>query len=338
MMKIITSLFCGLLLLLPAAVRAQSEKNFVSVPVSVSDREGRYIAGLKKENFRIILDGREQKISFFAREDEPINVALVLDTSESTKGVLDKIRDAAGDFVDLLNENDKCLIATFDSKVKVLGGFTADHRALKKSLDKIESDEREGTVVFNAVAQLVRDEFPKTDGRKVIVLLSDGKDFGSSITKKELLDGLEESDVMIYPIFYQTGRTTVDANGRVKNEPPPKKEKKPKKPKGYMIQIGQPQDAGATDDYKLAEELASREAVGVLRGMSDTTAGRFYMSDAPNLGRVFRQIATELRQQYRLGFDSKTPLTDAALGEIIVKVDRADAVVHARGRYRAKKL
>jgi VWFA-related protein len=348
-MRIISIVFCLLMVISPV-VLGQSEKNFVSVPVTVSDRQGRYISGLKKEDFKILEGDAEQKVSFFATEDEPISVALLLDTSESTKDVLDKIRDAAKDFVGLLNENDQCLVATFDSEVKVLSPFTSDHGDLKKSLDKIQTADREGTVVFNAVEQITRDYFVKVKGRKVIVLLSDGKDYRSSITKNELLSHLEESDVLIYSIFYQTGKgfekVVVDADGAVKEgakpqktEKPKESEKtqKPKKKKQYTIQLGLPRDTYTPDEIKLSDKLASVEAIGILQEMSDTTAGRFYLSDTPNLSRVFKEIAAELREQYRLGFYTKTA-SDEAVNNIIVKVSRPDAVVRARGKYRAKNL
>jgi Ca-activated chloride channel homolog len=340
-MRIILTLLGVLLVLSPVALRAQSDKNLVSVPVSVSDREGRYLTGLKKDDFTILEDGKEQKISFFATEDEPVSIALLLDTSESTKAVLDQIREAAKDFIELLNKNDQCLVATFDSEVKVLEPFTSDREALKKSLDKIRTDEREGTVVFSAVDKIAREHFVRAQGRKVIVILSDGKDYGSAVSKNELFAGLEESDVMIYSVFYQTGRVFVDSKGAVKEATPDKKvkeEKPKKKKKGYSIRIALPRDTNTPEEIKLADKVASAEAVNILQEMSDTTAGRFYMSDAPNLSRIFKQIAAELRQQYRLGFNSSSGAKDGDVSSIIVKVKRADAVVRTRGKYRAKKL
>ncbi len=339
-MRIISTLLC--LLFLCFIVPAQSDRTFVSVPVSVSDRQGRYIAGLKKDDFRILQDGKEQKVSFFATEDEPVSVALLIDTSASTKAVLDKIREAANDFIRLLNKNDKCLIATFDSEVKVLAPFTSERETLEKSLGKIQTGEREGTVVFSAVEQIAREHFVKTEGRKIIVLLSDGKDYGSSIAKRDLFNQLEESDVMIYSIFYQTGRVEVDSSGAVKQSAEIKKpeEKKPKKKKkkGYSIKLVLARDTNTTEEIKLLDQVTSIEAVNVLQEMSDTTAGRFYMSDAPKLSQIFKRIAAEVRQQYRLGFYSGNAVNEAAANDIIVKVNRADAVVRARGKYRAKKL
>jgi len=338
-MRIILTLLCLLLLCFQNVLYAQSDKTFVSVPVSVSDREGRYISGLKKDDFTILQDGKEQKISFFETEDEPVSVALLIDTSESTKGVLVKIKDAAKDFIELLNKNDECLVATFDSEVKILNPLTSDRETLKKSLDKIQTDEREGTVVFSAVEQIAQKSFANARGRKVIVLLSDGKDYGSSVSKNDLFGQLEESDVMIYSIFYQTGKVFVNSDGAVKEDEKKKtKKEKPKKKKGYSIKIALPRDTNTPEEIKLADKVASTEAVNVLKEMSDTTAGRFYMSDAPNLSRIFKQIAAELRQQYRLGFQSKTGADEAVLNSIIVKINRKDAVVRARGKYRAKKL
>jgi len=341
-MRIVLILLC--LLLFSFFVQGQSDRTFVSVPVSVSDREGRYISGLEKDDFRIYQDGKEQKVTFFATEDEPVSVALLIDTSESTKAVLTNIREAARDFIALLNKNDKCLIATFDSGVRVLEPLTSDREALEKSLEKLQTGEKEGSVVFNAVDKIGREGFVRAQGRKVIVVLSDGKDYGSSVSKRDLFNQLEESDLMIYSIFYQTGRVLVDEKGTIKDpeipqpetKQPEKKEKKKKK--RYSIRIDIPRDTNTTEEIKLIDQVTSAEAVNVLQEMSDTTAGRFYMSDAPKLSQIFKQIAAEVRQQYRLGFYSRSGTEEAAVNDIIVKVNRADAVVRARGKYRAKKL
>jgi VWFA-related protein len=351
-MRFVSTLLC--LLMLSLGLQAQTtdnnqkgKKSLVSVPVTVSDREGRYISGLKKDDFSIFQDGKEQKVELFATEDEPVSVALLLDTSESTKGVLDKIRLAAKDFIELLNNKDQCLVATFDSEVKVLSRFTSDRDALEKSLDKIQPGEREGTVVFNAVDQIAREHFVKVPGRKIIILLSDGKDYGSTISKRNLFNQLEESDIMIYSIFYQTGKVFLDSTGAVKvdtavkkpeiKEPETKKPPKKKK-KGYSIKIALPRDPNTPEEITLIDKVTSTEAVNVLQEMSTTTAGRFYMSDAPKLSQIFKKIAAEVREQYRLGFYPKDVANDAVANDIIVKVNRPDAVVRARGKYRAKQL
>ena len=353
-MKIVFALLFLMFLAFPFEAQAQEalapektqkgDKQLVNVPVTVSDRDGRYIPGLKKEDFTLYENGVEQKIAFFATYDEPINVALLIDTSESTRNTLTEIKDAAEDFIELLNPNDRCLIATFDAQLNVLAPLTSNLSTMKESLAKVRTAEREGSVLLNAVRQVAEKSFAGVSGRKVIVVLSDGKDFGSSLTRNELLSELEESDVSIYSIFYQTGmgfsKIAISPNGTIKEAKEDKKpkEKKPKKKKkGYSILIPGRGDIYTQEEIKLSEKLADIQAVNVLQQMSDTTAGRFYLSDAPNLKGTFKRIAGELRQQYRIGYYTKDA-ENAAVHDISVKVGRPEAVVRARGKFRAKPL
>ncbi|MGI8883692.1 MAG: VWA domain-containing protein [Pyrinomonadaceae bacterium] len=354
-MRIIYALFFLMVLILPLHLRGQqtviSDKNqkgnktLISVPVSVSDREGRYIPGLKKADFTLYQNGVEQNIALFETYDEPLNIALLLDTSGSAKESLSQIKAAAADFIELLNPNDRCLVATFDSQLNILNPLTSNQKTLVESLGKVRAAEKEGTILFSAVEQIAQKSFADVQGRKVIVLLSDGKDFGSSRTRGELLSLLEESDVLIYSIFYQTGagfnKLVVAPDGTIKEgkEDKKPKEKKPRRQKkNYSILIPLRGDVYSAEEIKLSGKVNDVEAVNSLREMSDTTAGRFYQSDTPNLSGVFKRIAGELRQQYRLGYYSKEAGTDAALYDINVKVRRPDAVVRARGKFRAKQL
>jgi VWFA-related protein len=258
---------------------------------------------------------------------------------------LPEIKDAAEDFIKLLNPNDRCLIASFDAQLNVITPLTSNVETMKESLAKVQTARREGSVLLGAIRQVAEKSFNGVPGRKVIVVLSDGKDFGSQITKNELLGELEESDVSIYSIFYQTGmgfnKLTVDQNGQVKEAKEDKKpkEKKPKKKrkKGYSIMIPGRGDIFTPEEIKLSEKVADIQAVNVLQQMSDTTAGRFYLSDAPNLKGTFKRIAGELRQQYRIGYYTKDA-SSAAVNEIIVKVGRPEAVVRARSKVRSNQM
>jgi VWFA-related protein len=353
-MKFILALPFLMVLLLPIRLHAQvtepdkiqkTNKTLVSVPVSVSDREGHYISDLKKKDFTLYQDGVEQKITFFATFDEPLNIALLLDTSVSTKGTLEKIKDAAKDFLELLNPNDRCLIATFDSQVNVLNSFTSNQQTLKTSLDKAQTATQDGTVIYRAVEQIAQKSFNNVQGRKVIVLLSDGKDLGSSITKDALLNLLEESDVLIYTVFYKTGagdnKLVIDSDGtvkEVKDDKKPQKKKPQKKKKEYSVFIPAQEGLPSDEEIKLIEKNADIKAIDSLKEMSDATAGRFYLSDTPKLREVFKKVADELTQQYRLGYRSKDAANDAAVHNISVKVERSDVVVRARGKFRAKQL
>src|SRR5947208_9614827 len=83
------------------------ETRLVSVPTVVSDHNGRYIPGLTRSDFKVFQDGAEQSIEFFAATEEPINVALLIDTSQSTRPVLDDIKESAKAFLKLLKPHDK---------------------------------------------------------------------------------------------------------------------------------------------------------------------------------------------------------------------------------------
>ncbi|MDQ2747198.1 MAG: VWA domain-containing protein [Acidobacteriota bacterium] len=309
----------------------KKDKKSVSVPVIISDREGHYIPGLKKEDFTVYEDDVKQDVTFLATYDEPFNIALLLDTSGSTEDVVKKIKSAAKDFIKLLNPKDKCLIATFDNQVKILSAFTSDRETLRDSLDRIKSSKLGGTLMYNALEQITQNSFASVEGRKVVVLLTDGKDFGSAVTKDELLDRFEESDVLIYSVFYKTG-AIYDAAATGKKG---KRSKKSRRTKKVIIPPG-PIFVPTEEEMAAREKSDEAEGIDALKKMSDTTAGRFYLSDAPGLGKTFKRIAGELREQYRLGYRSKAAADKAVSRDLIIKVARPDAVVRFREKVRAQ--
>lgn len=317
-------------------------KALVSVPVAVSDREGHYIFGLKKQDFTVYQDGVKQEIVSFETENEPVSVALLIDTSQSAQKVLGKIKNTSKDFIKLLNPNDQCMLATFDSQVNILSQFTSNRESLEKAVDTLKIGEKVGTVMRRAVSQIVGSSFAPVKGRKAIILLTDGKDFGSYMTKPELLELLQESDVMVYTVFYKTGldfnKLGINSDGTLREMPvstkPPKKIKRRKKD-GYSLSIPE-QDFPSDDEIKLRERRADAEAIDALKKMSDTTAGRFYLRDVTDLGKTLEEIAGELRRQYRIAYYSNADADDLQVYDIKVKVERPDAVVRTREGFRAR--
>jgi VWFA-related protein len=349
-------LLLGLLTLVPEARAQEVQKDdpirinttLVSVPVVASDRQGRYVAGLKQEEFALYQDGILQTISYFGTDEEPLNVALLLDTSRSTKDVLDKIKDAAKDFIKLLQPADQAMVMTFDFEVNVLSPLTSDRKRLEKAIKKVEIGERVGTVMRDAVLEAVEHDMAKVKGRKAIILLTDGKDYGSSVSMDALLDRLEESDVMVYSVYYQTmmggppGRGPMGQPGGMG--------------RGRMGGMGIPPGGGgggrggggrgggpngrpnggpgggpgAPDRQRRQNE----SAVEYLSEISEISAGRFYQKEVTDLKGTFLSIADELRQQYRLGFYPPDAETGAAVHNIKVKVSRDDVAVRSRRTYR----
>src|SRR5262245_28672640 len=123
--------------------------NLVTIPVSVMDRDGRYVPNLQKEEFRIWEDGVEQDVAFFKSVDKPFAVVLMLDTSPSTQFRLEDIQDAAISFVDQLRSDDQVMVVEFNGDIKVRTDFTNDRSKLHRAIRRAETDD--GTSLYDAV-------------------------------------------------------------------------------------------------------------------------------------------------------------------------------------------
>src|SRR5262245_3910615 len=161
--------------LLAAATTAQEpqnidtisiDTNLISVPVIVSDRDNRYVPNLKQEIFRLFDNRVEQKISFFDSGEEPLNVILMLDTSLSTKGVLDDIKKAAKSFVKELRPQDRAMIVTFDWHTQKLSPLTSNRKELEEAIKHTKSGKYVGTVLNDALMQVTREVLQPIRGRK----------------------------------------------------------------------------------------------------------------------------------------------------------------------------
>lgn len=314
----------------------------VSVPVIVSDHNGRYVPNLTAADFTVAQDGAQQKIEFFAATEEPISVALLIDTSQSTRPVLGDIKDSAKSFIKLLGPRDRAMVVSFDYDTHILSPLTGDQEQLKNAIKNAEIPRGQfGTTLRDAVFQTVNNIFKGLTGRKAIILLTDGKDVGSRITSRELLYKLEESDTLIYTIFFKTDQRArqasrpmnrSDGNGGIFG-------RGGMGGRGGRGRGGQFPPPNRRDNPRRTErvEEANREAEEFLQRLSDTTAGRLYSSQSGKLKTTFGLIVDELRYQYRLGFYPPEDTGAKSLHELKVKVSRPDAVVRTRGSYRTQK-
>jgi hypothetical protein len=180
----------------------KTETDLVTVPVIATDRGGLYIPDLVKEELAIAEDGVPQEIAFFAQTSAPFHVILMLDTSASTKEQLPLIQKAAYAFVQQLQSGDRVKIISFDDKVRDLGDFTNDRNLLKAAINRTVSGQ--GTKVYDAMAMALA-SFGKIQGRKAIVIFTDGVDwFSDDATFKSTVRWLDEEGVIVYPIRYDT--------------------------------------------------------------------------------------------------------------------------------------
>lgn len=175
-----------------------------TIPLTVSDNKGRNVPGLKEENFTIYQDGDEQEIELFLNDEAPMNVAILLDTSYSTKKVLDNIQDAARDFVKILRPEDKALIVSFDHRTQFLSGLTSDRKLLSRAIEQASISEVNGSDMYDAIMRVLQNYFAPLNGRKAIIVLTDGMVTGSGTSAQQILDSLQKYDTVFYPIIFKT--------------------------------------------------------------------------------------------------------------------------------------
>src|SRR6185369_5796178 len=179
------------------------ETTLVSIPVSVMDRDGKYIPDLTKDDFRVWEDGAEQRVAYFASTEKPFTVALMIDTSGSTRFKLEEIQDAAISFVEQLRPDDRVQVISFSDRVRILSPVTNDRNRLRTAIR--ETEPGSGTRLYDAVDQVINREFNHIEGRKAIVLFTDGVDTTSkNATYDSNVRDAEELDALIYPVEYDT--------------------------------------------------------------------------------------------------------------------------------------
>ncbi len=197
----------------PAIIRVDVE--LVNVLFTVRDRNGGYVKGLRKEDFEIQENGRAQEIRHFAKDlDTPITVALLIDTSGSVSNVLAIEQEAARKFFkDVLRPTDKALLVSFASHIAVWQDFTSSIELLDGALSKTGEDfqpirtgemrYRGGTLLFDSVGLVARDKLVKQQGRKAMVILTDGLDSGSISSLEAASQEALKSDTVIFGIHYE---------------------------------------------------------------------------------------------------------------------------------------
>jgi hypothetical protein len=316
------------------------DTRLVSIPVIVSDRNGRYVPNLGQADFTVFQDGNEQPIAFFAATEEPVTVAILIDTSNSTRDVLGDIKDSAKAFIKLLTPRDRAMIVSFDYDTHILSALTSDQEQLKQAIKHAEIPKTFGTTLRDAVFQTVTRSFAGINGRKAIIVLTDGKDAGSYVRSAELLNRLEESDTLVYTVMFQTGerqRRAFGGGGFPRGGRFPGGGGRFPRGGGGGNFPRFPRDGGERQERReerVKEQNADAQLF--LENVANTTAGRFFSSKNGKLKKTFADILDELRFQYRLGFYPPED-ENAAIHRLKVKVDRPDAVVRARPGYRSIK-
>lgn len=287
------------------------ETNLITIPVSVFDRNGLYIPGLRQSEFKIFDNGVEQEIAYFGTTEKPFTVALVLDVSPSTAYKIEEIRRAAMAFVDQLGPQDSVIVIDFDHGVRVREKATRDRQKIYKAISK--ADFGDGTSLYNAVDEALRKQLAKIEGRKAVVLFTDGVDTTSRKNSYDsTLNYAEEADALIFPIYYNTY-----FDNRLRTSSP-----FPDIFGGILTGPG-----GSAEEYALGRRY--------LEELADATGGRVFRPESTpgGLTRAFEGIAEELRRQYNIGFIPKTEGKPGERREIRVRVERPNLMIRTRDSY-----
>ncbi|HVZ19614.1 MAG TPA: VWA domain-containing protein, partial [Vicinamibacterales bacterium] len=268
----------------------------VSLNVTVTDPTGRYVTDLNQNEFQVFEDGAKQNITFFSRTQQPISLALLMDTSASMEERMGIAQEAAIGFARQLHKGDEAEVIDFDSQVRILSPFTGDQAALEKAIRSTTANG--STSLYNAVYISLK-ELKKTVAgikpgdvrRQAIVLLSDGDDTSSLIEFDEVLDLAKRSETAIYSIGLRQG------------------------------EIGRRE---------------FHEAEFVLRQLSQETGGRaFFPTDARELPKIYQAIWDELSSQYVIGYSSSNPMRDGAWRRIQVRTTRPELAARTKTGYYA---
>lgn len=311
----------------------------VTLPVSVMDRDGRYVPNLRKEDFRLWEDGAEQRVAFFSSVDKPFSVVLMLDTSGSTRFRLEDIQDAAIAFTNQLRPDDRVMIVSFDDQVRVLSDFTSDRGRLRDAIRRTRTGD--GTKLYDAVDLVMNQQLNKVSGRKAIVLFTDGVDTTSRhASYSSNVRDAEELDALIYPVQYDT---YMDMSGRGNGGGGgwPGSSRVPNSPIGILAQIlggingggrsrGTIGGGGGPGTSRHDYETANR----YLRDLADKTGARGYHAETTqNLSAAFGNVAEELRRQYSLGYYPQRPAQPGERRQVRVRVNQPNLAVRTRDSY-----
>ncbi len=301
-----------------------SDVKVVSVLATVRTKSGDIVANLTKDDFLLAEDNRPQAIQYFSRETNlPLILGLLVDTSGSQRNVLDEEETASFRFLDkvLREDQDKTFLAHFDFDTELLQDLTPSKEKLRRALASLDTPspgsrrggggyggrgrggrggaggQGGGTTLYDAVYLASDEIMRKQQGRKAVVILTDGVDHGSRVSLDTAIETAQRADTLIYSILFEG----VEGGGF---QGP------------FGISIGD--NSGAKVLQKMSRE---------------TGGGYFEVSRRLSIDTIYKRIEEELRSQYSIGYTTDRPGGGGAFRAISLKTRRKELVVQARQGY-----
>jgi Ca-activated chloride channel family protein len=288
---------------MPATFHSNSQ--MVLIPVTVTDRNGKTIEGLRGENFKILDNQTSQPIVSFASEDAPCSVTLVLDISGSMRSTLSIAKGAAKSFFSTANPDDEFLLLTVSTLPAAFPGFTIDIAALEKAIEFTRAGGR--TALIDAVYLGLRRMRKAGRPRRALLILSDGMDNHSRYSNEELRRLALEADVQIYAIIIGNASAGASTGGV------------PFRP-GLIKKPG--------------DQAQDRQGLELLEKLSDYTGGlHFRVSDETKAEEAVIKVGRALRDEYLIGYRAPDFEASGKWHQVRVKLNVPKLNVHARNGY-----
>jgi Ca-activated chloride channel family protein len=308
------------------------ETNLITTPVSVLDRQGRFIPNLKKKDFKIFEDGVQQSIELFQSSETPFTVYLLIDVSPSTRYKIDEIHYAALTFVNQLRPTDRVMVFAFDQRLKPMTDEpTSDKQKLYSAI--YGTNFGSGTSIYDAVDWVTNSAMLQETGRKALVLFTDGVDTTSRrATFESSVAGVEEIDALIYTIRYNT----LEGGAPITKPADIDQKTWDNLPMQYKLALVRPRSTpnfGGRGSSPAEHEKGKQ----YLAALSQYSGGRaFDAVDLKNIEAAFAGVAEELRRQYSVGYYSNKEGQPGDRKQIKIQVVRPGSVVRAKTTYVVK--
>jgi VWFA-related protein len=311
--------------------RFKSGVDLVNVTATVTDDDGRFVSGLRREDFSVYEDGKLQEVSHFSNDRVPVSLGLVLDTSGSMSAEkMSAARTAIDRLIyDLLGEEDELFLVEFATRARLRQDWTTDRRVISRAVR--EANATGGTAIYDAVATAIPTAQAGMHRKKALLVISDGNDTNSTTTVSALRQQIRESDVLVYALGIDgSGRRDPDVVRPPVQIPLPLPFPFPgggRRPEPRMPPIG----GGGGSSFPSAP--GDRVNADALRQITDDTGGRTeIVRGSQGLGPATARIADELSKQYYLGYSSNTE-RDGQWHSIRVAVRDRRLTVRARRGY-----
>lgn len=328
------------------SIAAQSQEGFrfksgvdlVNVNATVTNEDGRFVPGLRREDFSVFEDGRLQEVSQFSAERVPVSLGILLDASGSmTPDKMSAAREAIDRLIyDLLDRDDELFFVEFATRPTMTQGWTRDRQLISRAVKNV--DAVGGTAMYDAIAAAIPTAQAGTNRKKALLVISDGNDTNSSIAAGELRQRIRESDVLVYALG-------IDGTRQQRRLDPVRPPAQPlpipfpfpggRRPEPRFPPIGGGAGGSGGGGTTWGSAPGDRVNADAMRLITDDTGGRTeIVRGSDGLGPATARLADELSKQYYLGYVS-TAERDGKWHSIRVEVRDRRLTVRARRGYTA---